>query len=553
MIYTKQSCKAMELCYRAHAGQVDKSGMPYVFHPIHLAEQMDDEVSTVVALLHDVVEDTNITFGELEEMGFQPEVLEALRLLTHDKAVAYEDYVQALSVNPVARKVKMADLQHNMDVTRRFDDPNVSKLNPKYVAAMRMLRAMEPKQVDYSIPGGVIDDITAAELKKMDTQKYQDQIRGSLIAGAAGDALGYEVEFDFAEDIFERFGRDGITEYVTHKGLARISDDTQMTMYTAIGLLVGDTRLRLRGIMGPMESYIHVAYLDWLHTQYEKRGKKPRISWLNNLDEVYAARAPGNTCLSALRSGTMGSVADPINQSKGCGGVMRVAPIGLFFKNQCRNGETDRILDIMHLGGEAAAITHGHPLGYIPAAALVHIVNRIVYGGCKYGGPVRGNWPSNILRECKELLVELYGNNAHTKRMNDLIDLAANLASNDKSDVDNIHAIGGGWVGDEALAIAIYCWLRYPTDLDRALIASVNHSGDADSTGAILGNILGAAIGYQAMGRKWKKNLELHDVLLELADDLCVGCRMNEYGSYEDPVWEKKYVRFDYTPADSKV
>lgn len=552
MIYTKQICKAMELCYRAHAGQVDKSGMPYVFHPIHLAEQMDDEVSTVVALLHDVVEDTDISFADLEQMGFQPEVLEALRLLTHDKAVAYQDYVQALSVNPVARKVKMADLQHNMDITRRVNDPNVREPKLKYVAALKMLRALEPQPVDYSIPRWKIDDTTEAELKKMENQKYRDQIRGSMIAGAAGDALGYEVEFDFANDIFHRFGKNGITKYVTHKGLARISDDTQMTMYTAVGLLVGDTRMRLRGIGAGMEHYIHEAYLDWLETQIEA-GAKTHISWLNNLDEVYATRAPGNTCLSALRSGNMGSVAKPINHSKGCGGVMRVAPIGLFFKNQCRNGEKDRIREIMRLGGEAAAITHGHPLGYIPAAALVHIVNRIVYGGCKYGGSSHGNWPSNILRECKELLVELYGSDEYTMRMNELIDQAATLASNDKSDVDNIHAIGGGWVGDEALAIAIYCWLRYPADLDRALIAAVNHSGDSDSTGAILGNILGAAIGYQAMGEKWKHNLELHDVLLELADDLCDGCRMSEYGCYEDNSWMKKYVSHDYTPTGDSV
>ena len=118
MIYTPLTKKALKLCFEAHKEQVDKTGMPYVFHPFHLAEQMPDEISTVCALLHDVVEDTPITFEELEKMGFPPSVIEVLNLLTHDENVSYEDYVKEIAKNPIAKCVKIADLRHNGDMTR---------------------------------------------------------------------------------------------------------------------------------------------------------------------------------------------------------------------------------------------------------------------------------------------------------------------------------------------------------------------------------------------------------------------------------------------------
>ena len=118
MIYTKLTKKALKLCFEKHKDQVDKTGLPYVFHPFHLAEQMDDEVSTICALLHDVVEDTNTTFEDLENLGFPEEVIDVLKLLTHSENVPYMDYVKNLSQNKTAVKVKKADLKHNSDLTR---------------------------------------------------------------------------------------------------------------------------------------------------------------------------------------------------------------------------------------------------------------------------------------------------------------------------------------------------------------------------------------------------------------------------------------------------
>ena len=132
MIYTALTKKAMKVCFEAHKDQLDKTGLPYVFHPFHLAEQMDDEISTICALLHDVVEDTDTTLEDLDEMGFPKEALEALALLTHADEVPYMDYVREISRNKIATKVKIADLMHNSDVTRLdFVDEWAFKRNQK--------------------------------------------------------------------------------------------------------------------------------------------------------------------------------------------------------------------------------------------------------------------------------------------------------------------------------------------------------------------------------------------------------------------------------------
>lgn len=140
MIYTDLTKKALSLCFQAHKDQLDKSGMPYVFHPFHLAEQMTDEYTTIVALLHDVVEDTSYTLQDLTQMGFPQEVVEAVGLMTHADEVPYLDYVAVIKGNPIARVVKLADLRHNSDTTRldKVDDRARARVE-KYAKAIRLL------------------------------------------------------------------------------------------------------------------------------------------------------------------------------------------------------------------------------------------------------------------------------------------------------------------------------------------------------------------------------------------------------------------------------
>ena len=139
MVNTELTRKAMKIAYNAHINQVDKSGVPYIYHPIHLAEQMDTETECIVALLHDVVEDTDVTFEQLEQ-DFPEEVIEELKLLTHDKNTDYMKYVKKLKANPIAKKVKIADIKHNSDETRleKITVKDIARRN-KYKKALEIL------------------------------------------------------------------------------------------------------------------------------------------------------------------------------------------------------------------------------------------------------------------------------------------------------------------------------------------------------------------------------------------------------------------------------
>ena len=255
-------------------------------------------------------------------------------------------------------------------------------------------------------------------------------------------------------------------------------------------------------------------------------------------------RAPGNTCLSALwRHREAGdsiedyvAFAPQLNNSKGCGGVMRAAPAGLAWAGGNQDAADREAAQI-------AAITHGHSLGYLPAAVLAHIIGRLVLGEVTLVSAVE---------EARDAVARLYADDAHIQELVGIIDLAIELAENGEADLANIHRLGEGWVGDEALAIAIYCALRHQENFSAGVIAAVNHRGDSDSTGAVCGNILGALLGYKAIDKRWTADLELLDVTLELADDLFAGCSVDVHGSCEDPAWECKYVWCHRYEPDSK-
>ena len=364
--------------------------------------------------------------------------------------------------------------------------------------------------------------------------RNQDRFRGCLIGGAAGDALGYPVEFMTESRIFKQFGEQGITEYDLINGKALISDDTQMTMFTATGLLQATTRGMTQGIMGSYASYILYAYRDWLKTQEERYPLKDgtRYSWLANLRDMFHPRAPGNTCLGALQGSRGGTIEEPANNSKGCGGVMRVAPIGIYFNDRKRD-----IREIARIGAEAAALTHGHILGWMPAAALVQIIHEVSQDDVSI--------PEAVFHAL-ETVKEMWPETREREYFTELIRNAVDLAYACRKDLDAIHELGAGWVAEETLAIAVYCAVKYEDDFDRALIAAVNHNGDSDSTGAVAGNILGAKLGLAGIPEKYTENLELRDVILELADDLYNDCKMTEYGDSADPVWISKYIETDY-------
>ena len=292
-----------------------------------------------------------------------------------------------------------------------------------------------------------------------------NQYQGCLIGGASGDALGYAVEFMDLDSIKRKYGQSGITAFELQNGLALISDDTQMTLFTANGLLLGITRGMTRGIMGTLPSYIRFCYKDWYKTQTKQYSPHEDCiyAWLSNVPELFARRAPGNTCLSAIASGCNGTLEEPVNGSKGCGGVMRVAPIGLYLPDNENMRIPQDEIDMM--GAEAAALTHGHPLGYIPAAALVHIVS------------LASHWDglslTEIVDDMKMAISEQFADSKYLSPFIELVDKAVTLAKSKVSDEDAIRQLGEGWVAEETLAIAIYCAVKYEDDFEKALIASV--------------------------------------------------------------------------------
>ena len=339
----------------------------------------------------------------------------------------------------------------------------------------------------------------------------KNKVLGCIVGGAVGDALGYPIEFRSYREIAIHFGKSGVVEYVYDKGL--ISDDTQMVLFTIDGLLKDEDykgKHRDKKVRD-----IYQSYLDWYVTQnYPFSGRFHSNRWsesskLLNISDLYDLRAPGNTCLSALGSGRMGTVEKPINNSKGCGGVMRVAPIGLYFKP-----ENHDIGYVAKIGGDVSAITHGHQLGYLPSAVLACMINKIVF----YNTPIR-----DAIVESVTVVDKMYNHPSEMGVLRELLNNAFKLAENNKEDYKNIEKLcgnkfnGGGWVAEETLAISVYCVLKYENDFKKAVVASVNHSGDSDSTGAVTGNIMGAILGYDKIPKMYIEDLEMKDLIEEMA------------------------------------
>lgn len=400
------------------------------------------------------------------------------------------------------------------------------------------------------LPESFVNTIVCAEYDSI----IQNKIRGCLMAGAAGDALGYEVEFMSRQGILARYGEGGITEFVLDdNGNALVSDDTQMTLFTANGLLMGVTRGAMRGIGAAPEYYVPYAYLDWYYTQtgrLDPHSLKYAWTWLRDLPVLAQNRAPGNTCLSAL--GSLFRNIEVNNNSKGCGGIMRVAPLALLDAGySSRNAKLYTLEKLAEAGGEIAECTHKHPLGFMPASLLTVLLYKLVPMTVKQ---VKEDI-DDIISETVDILDKIYKGKYATDKhyLKELTNKAVRLACSDIPDADAIRELGEGWVAEETWAIALYCAIRHIDSVEDAIIASVNHDGDSDSTGSVCGNIMGAIYGYEHIkernifcptGKQLEDTLELSDIILALADDLSKGCIISEYDSIDTPEKQQWYERY---------
>ena len=343
------------------------------------------------------------------------------------------------------------------------------------------------------------------------------RFRGCLLAGAAGDALGAPVEFMHLAAIRKAFGPAGIRDLVSAYGrLGAITDDTQMSLFTADGLLRWHLAEAERP-GGDLPSFLARAYQRWLVTQGVKgRAKGVQVDgWLGGQRDLFAARAPGNTCLSALSARDDPADGRPArNDSKGCGGVMRVAPIGLYAA--ARGLPPGTAFD---WGCAAAAITHGHATGQLAAGAMALLVGQVA----------RGHGLRTALEEARAIL----GGREGAGETLAALDQAEQLAAVSDSTDEALARLGQGWVAEEALAVAVFCALR-ARNLEEGLVLAVNLTGDSDSTGAMAGQLLGAMRGVHELPARWLEPLELRDVLAELADDLAATAAWPPTGAGRD-------------------
>lgn len=376
-----------------------------------------------------------------------------------------------------------------------------------------------------------------------------DSIRGCMMAGAAADALGYVVEFMNRKAILSRFGENGITKFVLDgNGKAPISDDTQMALFSANGLLMGLTRVCMRGIGGSPEKYVDGAYLDWYYTQ---TGKKRELliddwhfTWLRDLPEMAKFRDPESTCLNACENIFQRETVR--NNSKGCGGITRVAPMALLYAG-CENP----IEWLAEAGGEIAECTHKHPLGFLPASLLTVLLYKVVSMSAKQVQEDIDRIVTETLNVLDVIYKDKYTNSKrHLKK---LIKKAMRLAHSNMPDADAIRKLGEGWFADETLAIALFCAVRHICSVEDAIIASVNHSGKSDSTGSVCGNIMGAIYGYEHIrnrnifcpeGKELEYTLELSEIILTIANDLSTGCIISEYDPIDTPEKRQWYERY---------
>ncbi|GAM10330.1 [Protein ADP-ribosylarginine] hydrolase [Geobacter sp. OR-1] len=313
------------------------------------------------------------------------------------------------------------------------------------------------------------------------------------------------MEFSSLNEIRRKFGPKGIEDFAEAPGgIGAITDDTQMTLFTTEGLL----HARSAGAFKHHEaciSYVHSAYLRWLATQGGLQGEQLSTvrsgGGLVNIPDLNVRRAPGNTCISALTTCSVGTIDSPLNDSKGCGGVMRVAPVGLLYASLMNGSGYEKGLgDSFELGCRLAAITHGHPSGYLSAGAFAAIIFGIS----------RGKTLMESIRDARSVLVQWPG---HEECL-ELLDLAVILKeSSAASSPESIAMIGEGWTGEEALAIGVYSALAAEGDFSKGVRLAVNHDGDSDSTGSITGNILGLLLGKESIPDGWRERVELKDLI----------------------------------------
>ena len=335
-----------------------------------------------------------------------------------------------------------------------------------------------------------------------------------MLGGAVGDALGYTVEFMSMGDLREKYGNRGVRELEIDGtiGKAMISDDTQLTAFTADGLIGADNRAREKGVYAYTQS-IFYAYQMWYYTQTghfsdENYAHLSKQGQIHRWKELYERRVPSPTCLLALEGSTdgkYGTLKNSINNKKGNGGVKRAAPIGLYFYDDPKKA--------FLIGCESAALTYGHPDGILPAGFFSCLIANLVQG------KKMENAAEAALKELEEW--------PDSRTTSSLVEKALSLSKRSTSPYEGIIELGEGRSGEEALAMGLFSALVHQDNFQDAVCVAVNHGGDSDCIGSICGNIMGTYLGSLEIPYNWIHNVELDDLMVMLADQL-LECRITK-------------------------
>lgn len=336
---------------------------------------------------------------------------------------------------------------------------------------------------------------------RTEQQDFRSRVRGCLLGGAIGDALGAPIESESLSAIRQAHGEAGVTDYVPAYGRrGAVTDDTQLTLFTTDGLIRAHVR-RDTGAWHPPTD-VHAAYRRWLATQRDwgPDERRKEDGWLARQEWLYSQRSPGKTCLSGLADERMGTLEMPKNpESKGCGTVMRSAPFGLLV------GWEPQL--VFQLSVECAAQTHGHPTAYLAAGAFSVIVHSLA----------RKDTLDYAVQKALAMLASRPGHEETT----DALKRALGAMRQGMPSAERVESLGAGKTAEEALSIGVYCAL-VAEDVRHGLLLAVNHGGDSDSTGSVCGNLLGAIHGETALPPAWVAELEGRSTVLELADDFAM-------------------------------
>ncbi len=458
MIYTKLTKKAMNLMFDKHKNQVDKSGAPYVFHPWHVAENMSDEKTTVVALLHDIVEDTDLTLDDLRQMDFPKDVIEAINTLTHKEGISYQEYIQNIGKNPIATEVKLQDLTHNMDLSRldHISDKDLERLK-KY-----------KDNYDY------LHEIYENRPTEAEDLTKENRMKAGLLGLAVGDALGVPVEF-VSRDVLENNPVSEMQGYGTYKvPEGTWSDDTSLTI----------------AAMDSVRQCKTVDYYDIMNkfSQWKNQAKYTAT------DEFFDIGMATSKAIHNFESGIEPAECGCRQVfENGNGSLMRMLPFAYYLAS--RNFTEEEKVCLIN---DASSLTHAHEISRLGCKIYSDYISFLLEGMDK----------EEALEAIGKIRYRDYYSTESIKKYNRL--LSKNFKNLTKDEIAS-----SGYVVD-SLEASIWCTLN-SENYEEAVKMAVNLGKDTDTIGAITGSLNGIIYGKKSIPKRWLDKLKRRKFLEDIS------------------------------------